>query len=65
MLFRSPQGSVELSCYWPHRLAWVGRSLLVSTMEWDVLLFEHLMDRVEAMVGGPARLSAHRRPHVA
>lgn len=44
---RSPHGTVSLTCYTPHRVAWMGRSLLVNTFEWDVLLFDDLMTSIE------------------
>ena len=38
--------SVEIICYWPHRLAWIGDSLVVSTMDRDVLIFRDLTGAV-------------------
>jgi hypothetical protein len=51
--------SVRMHCYYPLRLAWTGRSLLVSTADREVLLFEDLLDGLEAVpalsdVEGPA-----------
>ena len=65
VLVDGPRGSIALTCYWPQRVAWIGRSLLVSTVDWDVLLFEDVMDHVEALAGGPARLSDGRHPDAA
>jgi hypothetical protein len=35
---------MALTCYYPLRLAWIGTSLLVSTLEREVLLFDALAD---------------------
>ena len=35
-----------MTCYYPVRVAWAGHSLLVSTAEGELLLFEHLIDRL-------------------
>ena len=44
---QSPDGHVlHMTCYYPFKLAWLGRSLLVSTMPRDLLLFEELHGQV-------------------
>jgi hypothetical protein len=43
----SPLRTTLLTCYTPHRVAWLGRSLVVNTFEWDVLLFDDVMTSVE------------------
>ena len=40
--------SVEIICYWPHRLAWIGDSLVVSTMDRDVLIFPNPISAAKA-----------------
>jgi hypothetical protein len=43
--FESRDGRrLSMTCYYPLRMAWAGPSLLVSTAEREVLLFEGLMD---------------------
>jgi hypothetical protein len=49
----SPFGTASMTCYAPHRVAWLGRSLVVNTFEWDVLLFDDVMTSV-AHQGQPA-----------
>lgn len=39
----------SLICYYPFGVAWTGRSLLVGTTEGELLLFERLMDNLEAI----------------
>jgi hypothetical protein len=43
-----PGAGRHVICYWPHRLAWAGRSLIVSTVDWDLLLFENIATTVGA-----------------
>jgi hypothetical protein len=38
---------VLLTCYYPYGVAWTGRSLLVGTVNGELLLFERLMDVLE------------------
>ena len=46
VLLESPDGvACGMTCYQPYQLAWLGRSLLVSTMAGELLLFEGLADR--------------------
>jgi hypothetical protein len=35
-------GSLTMTCYYPFKLAWAGTSLVVSTLERELLLFENL-----------------------
>jgi hypothetical protein len=43
----SPEGAVShLTCYFPYQLAWLEGSLLVGTSAGELLLFEHLIDRL-------------------
>jgi hypothetical protein len=45
----SPEGgAVTLACYYPMKLAWVGPSLLVSTLEGELLLFEDVVSRLQS-----------------
>jgi hypothetical protein len=60
----SLDGSVfEMICHYPFRLAWAGASLVVSTGDRDVLLFENLMERLErlAATGTAGRMDTHGR----
>jgi hypothetical protein len=38
-----------MTCYYPLKAAWLGGSLLVSTVHGEVLLFEHLVERLGEM----------------
>ena len=38
----------SMTCYYPLRLAWSGRTLFVSTAECELLMFENLLDVLEA-----------------
>jgi hypothetical protein len=38
-----------MTCYYPLTAAWLGGSLLVSTVHGEVLLFDHLAERLGAM----------------
>ena len=50
IVFRGPRGREHwMRCYSPLRLAWAGRSLAVSAAEGVVLLFEHVLDLLEAV----------------
>jgi len=44
-----------MTCYYPFTVAWAGSSLLVSTIEGELLLFEDLVDElghwVQAITG--------------
>jgi hypothetical protein len=40
--------ALALRCYYPLRLAWVGRSLLVSTLKGDLLLFRDVREAMNA-----------------
>ena len=47
---QSPDGhDLHMTCYYPFKLAWLGRSLLVSTVPRDLLLFEALHGQVAAL----------------
>jgi hypothetical protein len=46
---------VSMRCYYPFTVAWAGRSLLVSTADGELLLFEHLKDVMDRMPGGGGR----------
>jgi hypothetical protein len=41
--------SFSMTCYYPFMVAWAGRSLVVCTSEGDILLFERLVDVLEAL----------------
>ena len=46
----SPGNRVRyMTCYYPLKAAWLGGSLLVSTVHGEVLLFDHLVERLGAM----------------
>ena len=65
ILLEGPNGTLALTCYCPHRLAWVGRSLLVSTCEASLLLFPRLADHLDASLSTqalaqPAIVERHR-----
>jgi hypothetical protein len=46
--FQSADGrALAMTCYYAFRLAWAGRSLVVSTFEREVLLFPHVIDTLE------------------
>jgi hypothetical protein len=48
--FESADGHrVSMTCYYPMRVAWTGRSLLVSTAERDLLFFDGLLDRLQSL----------------
>jgi hypothetical protein len=57
--------ALSMVCYYPIALAWAGTSLIVSTADREVLLFEHLRDAIEAKrkrapddsPGGPSRMA--------
>jgi hypothetical protein len=40
---------VSMACYYPIGLGWLGDSLLVGTIELELLLFENLLTRLETM----------------
>ena len=47
---QSPDGhDLHMTCYYPFKLAWLGCSLLVSTVARDLLLFEALHGQVAAL----------------
>jgi hypothetical protein len=51
--FRREDGvSVTMTCYYPFGMAWAGRSLVVSTADGELLLFERLADRLDDWTGG-------------
>ncbi|MCC7416243.1 MAG: DUF115 domain-containing protein [Acidobacteria bacterium] len=50
-LSRADGRVLALVCHRPFRLAWTGRSLVVTTADRDVLLFERLLDRAAAWGG--------------
>ena len=41
---------VAMTCYYPFGVAWAGRSLLVSTADGELLLFEHLTDELDRWI---------------
>jgi 6-hydroxymethylpterin diphosphokinase MptE-like protein len=41
---------LSMTCYYPFKVAWLGRSLLISTLPEDLLLFEDLIGRLPAAV---------------
>jgi hypothetical protein len=40
--------AVSMTCFYPLRVAWTGRSLLVSTVQRDLLLFEDMIEHLES-----------------
>jgi hypothetical protein len=42
----TPGRGLSIACYYPVGLAWVGDSLLVGTIEQELLLFENLAARL-------------------
>jgi hypothetical protein len=44
--------AISITCYFPFGIAWAGRSLLVSTADGELLLFERLTDVLESWTGG-------------
>jgi hypothetical protein len=51
--FRREDGvSVTMTCYYPFGVAWAGRSLLVSTVDGELLFFERFTDVLNDWTGG-------------
>jgi hypothetical protein len=44
--------SLLLTCYYPFRLAWIGRSLLACTAHGELLLFERILDAIDPVDRG-------------